>query len=113
MQNNGSSVFSEQRTSNRKILKVKALLALEEGPTLLARTIDVCGDGMCVLTSDAVAKGAMGTLRFEIFHEGKATSISVRSRAQYCILSNGEYKVGFQFVALELSAMASLARFLH
>ncbi len=113
MQNNGSSVRSEQRTSNRKILKVKALLALEEGPTLLARTIDVGGEGMCVLTSDAVAKGAMGTLRFEIFHEGKATSISVRSRAQYCILSNGEFKVGFQFVALELSAMASLSRFLH
>lgn len=113
MQNNGSHVLSEQRQSNRKILKVKALLALEEGPTMLARTIDVGGEGMCVTVPDAVAKGAMGTIRFELFHDGKATSISVRSRAQYCILSNGEYKVGFQFVALELSAMASLARFLH
>jgi len=113
MRNNGSSVLSEQRQSNRKILKVKALLALEDGPTLVARTIDVGGEGMCVVVPDAVSKGAMGIIRFEIFHEGKATSISVRSRAQYCILSNGEYKVGFQFVALELSAMASLAKFLH
>ena len=113
MQNNGSSVLSEQRQSKRKILKVKALLALEDGPTLLARTIDVGGEGMCVTVPDAISKGAMGTICFEIFHEGKAIPISVRSRAQYCILSNGEYKVGFRFVALELSAMASLAKFLH
>lgn len=111
--NFGSTVQNEQRTSKRKILKVKALLTMEGAETVMARTIDVGGDGVCLYVPNALKAGAIGMVRFEIFHDGKATSISARSRVQYCILSNGEYKIGFQFVNLELSAMASLAKFLH
>ena len=106
-------LYSEQRTNKRKILKVKALLMMEGGDTVLARTVDVAGDGLCLLVGTSLKPGAVGTVRFEIFHEGKAISITARSRVQYCILSNGEFKVGFQFVNLELSAMASLSRFLQ
>lgn len=111
--NLGSTVQNEQRTSKRKILKVKALLMMEGADTVMARTLDVGGDGLCLLAPNAMKSGAIGTVRFEIFQDGKAISISARSRVQYCILSNGEYKIGFQFVNLELSAMASLAKYLH
>ncbi|MFL6656597.1 MAG: PilZ domain-containing protein [Massilia sp.] len=104
---------SEQRQSTRKVLKVKALLMMEGAETVLGRTVDVAGDGVCLLLGNSLKPGTIGTVRFEIFHEGKATSITARSRVQYCILSSGEYKIGFQFVNLELSAMASLARFLR
>jgi len=114
MQNDGSTVQSDQRQSKRKILKVKAMLMMEgSASTRLARTFDVSGEGVSIIVADAVPPGAHGSVRFEIFHEGKATPISARSRVQYCILSHGEYKVGLQFVNLELSAMAALSRFLQ
>lgn len=108
-----STVQNEQRAAKRKILKVKALLTMEGADTVMARTLDVGGDGVCLLAPNALRSGALGMVRFELFHDGRAIPISARSRVQYCILSNGEYKIGFQFVNLELSAMASLARYLH
>lgn len=113
MQSIGSRVFNEQRQSNRKILKVKALVTVDGGETLVARTIDIGGDGMCVSVPQRVAQGAVAMVRFELYHDGKSTSISVKSRAQYAILSSDEFKVGFQFVNLELSSMASISRFLQ
>jgi hypothetical protein len=32
---------------------------------------------------------------------------------QYCILSNAGFKVGFQFVNLELSSMTILSKYMH
>ena len=113
MQNNGSTVQSELRTTKRKVLKVKALLAMEGEDTITARTADVGGDGLCLMVGRAVKHGAIGLVRFEIFQDGRVKSIAVKAAVQYCILSNGEYKVGFRFVNLELSAMASLAQYLH
>lgn len=113
MQNNGLAVFDEQRAANRKVFKVKALLTLEDGETLMARTMDLAGDGLGLVTPKSVAPGAIGMVRFELFHGGKVQSIAIKARAQYCILSNGEFKVGFRFVNLELSAMAAISRFLH
>jgi hypothetical protein len=40
-------------------------------------------------------------------------TIQTRSKALYCVFSNGEYKVGFQFLNLDLGAMTVLARFLR
>lgn len=113
MQKNGSAVYSEQRTGNRKVLKVKALLAMEGEDTITARTADVGGDGLCLVVGKSLKTGAIGMVRFELFQDGKVKSIAVRAAVQYCVLSNGEYKVGFRFVNLELSAMASLAQYLH
>ena len=113
MQNIGSTVPNESRSSKRKILKVKALLAMEGEDTIMARTADVGGDGLCLMVGKSLKQGAIGLVRFDLFQEGQVKSIAVRAAVQYCILSNGEYKVGFRFVNLELSAMASLARYLH
>ena len=113
MQNNGSTVYNELRASNRKALKVKALLAMEGEDTIMARTADVGGDGLCLMVNKSLKNGALGMVRFELFQDGKIKSIAIRAAVQYCILSNGEYKVGFRFVNLELSAMASLAQYLH
>jgi c-di-GMP-binding flagellar brake protein YcgR len=110
----GSTVQSDQRQSKRKILKVKALLAIEGGARSMAgRTVDLSGEGVSVIVPDSVPPGAHGQVRFEIFHDGKATQVHARARVQYCILSNGEYKLGLQFVNLELSAMAAVSRFLQ
>ena len=106
-------LYSEQRKSKRKILKVKASLMMAGGESLQARTVDVGADGVCLLLGTSHKPGALGTVRFEIFHDGKGAAIVARARVQYCILSNGEFKVGFQFINLELAAMAALSRFLQ
>ena len=113
MQNNGSTVHNELRASNRKPLKVKALLAMEGEDTIMARTADVGGDGLCLMVGKSLKTGALGMVRFALLHDGMVKSIAVRASVQYCILTNGEYKVGFRFVNMELSVMASLSRYLN
>ena len=113
MHHTATTVQNEQRQSRRKILKVKATLTLEGGASMACRTMDAGGDGVCVMLPDAVRAGALGMVRFELFHDGKLTPVNARARVQYCVLTGGEYKTGFQFVNVELSAMAALSRFLQ
>jgi hypothetical protein len=113
MQNNGLPVYNELRAAKRKALKVKALLAMDGEDMIVARTADVGSDGLCLMVGKSLKTGAVGMVRFELFQDGKVKSIAVTAAVQYCILSNGEYKVGFRFVNLQLSAMASLAQYLH
>jgi hypothetical protein len=50
---------------------------------------------------------------FDLLVEGKLAPISARAKVIYCIFSGGEFKAGFQFLNLELSAMTQLSRFLR
>lgn len=103
----------EQRQSTRKVLKVKAMLALEGAATALVRTIDLGSDGMAVASPDPLPQGATGRISFSVFLDGKPTPISARSRITYCIFSHGEFKAGLQFLNLELGGMAAVAKFLR
>jgi hypothetical protein len=106
-------VFNEQRTSPRKILKTRAIVTFDGAAPLVARTVDVGGNGVCISYPEPIPPGRACELSFDLFMEGKASSIKTRSKASYCIFSNGEYKIGFQFVNLDLSAMTLLAKFLR
>jgi len=106
-------VFAEQRKSARKVLKVKAVLAMDGMAAATGRTADVSASGVSVATAHPLPVGQSGQVSFELFMDGKATVIATRSKVSYCIFSNGEFKIGFQFVNLELSAMAVLAKFLR
>ena len=64
-------------------------------------------------TANPLKVGQSGQVSFELFIDGKATVIATRSKVTYCIFSNGEFKIGFQFINLDLSAMAVLAKFLR
>jgi hypothetical protein len=52
-------------------------------------------------------------LRFDLLVDGNIVPINTRAKASHCILSHGEFKVGFQFLNLDLGAMTALARFLR
>jgi hypothetical protein len=52
-------------------------------------------------------------MRFDLLVEGNVVPMQSRACTQYCILSNGEFKVGLQFLNLELAAMTALSRFLR
>jgi c-di-GMP-binding flagellar brake protein YcgR len=106
-------VFAEQRKSARKILKTKAVLAIDGGAPLSGRTADLSASGVCVSFNDPLPVGQAGQLAFDIFVDGKLTAINARARAAYCIFSGGEFKVGFEFVNLDLAAMTAVARYLR
>jgi c-di-GMP-binding flagellar brake protein YcgR len=106
-------VFTEQRKSARKILKTKAVLVLDSAGPVSGRTADLSANGVSVGFADPLAPGQVGQLMFDLFVDGKLTTIKARAKAMYCIFSGGEFKVGFEFVNLDLAAMTAVARFLR
>lgn len=106
-------VFTEQRQSARKILKVKALVALEGQAPLPARTADIGANGVSVTLQQALQVGQGACIGFDLLVEGKPVTLQARVKVMYCIFGGGEFKVGFQFVNLDLQAMGQLARFLR
>lgn len=113
MQQIGSTVFSEQRTSPRKVLRTRAVVTFEGAAPLVVRTVDVGGNGASISCSEPIQAGRACELSFELFIDGKPSSVKTRSKVSHCIFSSGEYRVGFQFVNLDLAAMTLLAKFLR
>jgi len=106
-------VYNEQRTAARKVLKVKAKLTMDGMAPVPVRTMDIAAGGMSLAVAEPFKPGATCMLSFALFYEGKATPINVRSKVTYCILSGGEFKLGLQFLNLDMGAMTTLAKFLR
>ncbi len=106
-------MFSEQRTSERKLLRTRARVAMEGAAMASGRTSDLGANGVCIHFPDPLPVGQVGQVSFDLLIDGKQVAISARARALYCIFSSGEFKVGFQFLNLELAAMSAIARYLR
>jgi hypothetical protein len=89
------------------------MLAADGAEPVLARTVDISASGMSVALPGPMKVGDTGMIKFDLFFEGKATPITARAKASYCIFSAGEFKVGLQFLNLDLSAMTVLAKYLR
>jgi hypothetical protein len=94
-------------------LKVKALLSIDGGQPVTARTLDVGADGLCLVLDNPLPPGLVADVYFEIFHDGKLRPITSRAKVQYCILSNAGFKVGFNFLNLELASVTILSKYMH
>lgn len=105
--------MTDQRKSARKILKVKALVAMEGQGPVPARTSDIGSNGVSITMANPLQAGQSGQLKFDLLVEGKLVPVQARARVMYCIFSGGEFKVGFQFLNLDLNAVSQLARFLR
>jgi hypothetical protein len=106
-------VTAEQRKSPRKIYKAKALLALDGKPAVPGRTMDMGADGISVSFPDPVAAGQGGQVRFDLMVDGKPHTITTGCKVIYCIFSQGEFKVGLNFSALDAAANSLVTRFLR
>lgn len=89
------------------------MLVPEGGERVMGRTTDVSANGVSVNVPQPLGAGQTVQMRFDLLVEGKLVPIQSRARTQYCILSNGEFKVGLQFLHPELGAMTALSRFLR
>jgi hypothetical protein len=105
--------MTDLRQSARKIVKVKAVLAMEGQAAMPARTSDVGANGVSVTVPAPLQVGQTGQVSFDLLVEGKLAPIAARARVIYCIFSGGEFKAGFQFLNLDLTAMTKLSRFLR
>jgi hypothetical protein len=106
-------VFNEQRTAPRKVLKARAVVTFDGAAPITARTIDVGANGLCLSYPQPMPAGGECALSFDVFLDGKLNTVKTRSKALYCIFSNGEYKIGFQFLSLDLAAMTMLAKYMR
>ena len=106
-------MFNEQRQTARRVLKVRAVIVPGGCEPLVARTLDVSGSGMCVSVSAPMELGGICHLHFDLLNDGKSHTIHVTAKVSYCILSGDEFKVGFQFINLDLASMTALAKFLR
>lgn len=89
------------------------MLAPEGAAPLLGRTSDIGANGVSLTMPHPVAVGQTVQVRFDMLVEGAVVPVNTRGKTLYCILSSGEFKVGLQFLGLELGVMTALSRFLR
>ena len=103
----------EQRTSARKILKVRAVLALEGQAPVQGRTSDIGTNGVSMTVPHPLQTGQTGQVGIDLLVDGQPFGLHARVKVMYCIFSSGEFKAGFQFMNLDLNSMSQLSRFLR
>ena len=106
-------MVSDQRSTPRKILKVKAVVAMDGAAPMPARTSDIGPNGVSITVPHPLQTGQTGQVHFDLLVDGKAFPLHARCKVMYCLLSHGEFKAGFQFMNLELNAMTQISRFMR
>ena len=106
-------MVTDQRNSARKILKVRAMLAMEGQPPVQGRTSDLGANGVSITVPHPLQTGQTGQVGFDLLVDGTPFPLRARVKVMYCIFSNGEFKAGFQFMNLDLTAMSQVSRFLR
>jgi len=111
--NASQAIVADQRTSARKILKVRAVLAMEGQAPVQGRTSDIGANGVSITVPNPLQTGQTGQVAFDLLVDGEPFPLHARAKVMYCIFSSGEFKAGFQFMNLDLAAMGKLSRFLR
>ena len=106
-------IVEEQRKSERKIVKVKALVKLDGGDAVMGRTFDLGTSGVGVLLDVPMKTGVQARVSVGLLVNGVVTPMHTQARVQYCIFSNGDYRIGMQFLQLEAATAVMLARYLR
>ncbi|WP_229424952.1 MULTISPECIES: PilZ domain-containing protein [unclassified Massilia] len=94
-------------------MKTRAMVAAEGAAPVMGRTSDLNEGGVSISLPGPMAAGQTAQVRFDLLVEGQLVPINTRARVQYCILSGGDFKIGFQFVNLDMGATTALSRFLR
>jgi len=107
----GHIVQQDQRQAARKVVRTRIALAMDGHAPVMGKTTDVGANGVSVSLPDPLPAGLAGQVGFDLLVDGAFVPIQARAKVMYCIFSGGEFKVGFQFLNLELAAVTALARF--
>lgn len=94
-------------------MRAKAVVAMDGGAPMAARTLDIGASGVSLTFDHKLAVGALGNVTFELFLDGKAQLVYCRSKVSYCIFSGDHFKIGFQFVNLDPATLSAITKFLR
>jgi len=89
------------------------MVVMDGAAPLPGRTLDISATGMSLTLGHKLAVGQGGNVSFELFLDGKPQILTCRSTVSYCIFSGDDFKLGFQFVNLDLSALTAISKFLR
>ncbi|QGZ42250.1 PilZ domain-containing protein [Pseudoduganella flava] len=103
----------DQRQGVRKILRVRAMLVMDGGAPMPARTFDLGLAGMSVTTEYKVEVNKTGQVVFEMLVDGKPQIITCKAKVSHCIFSGDHFKVGFVFQPLTPEATAAITKFMR
>jgi hypothetical protein len=94
-------------------MRAKAVVVMDGMPPVQARTLDIGATGMSLTFEHKLEVGHLGQVSFELFLDGKPQIMTCRSKVSYCIFSGDHFKIGYQFVNLDLSTSAAITKFLR
>lgn len=103
----------DQRSGARKIVRTKAVIAIDGMKPFPARTLDLGASGMSISFDHKLEVGQMLNVSFELYAEGKAQILTCRSKVNYCIFSGDAFKIGVLFVNLDLATAATINKYLR
>ena len=103
----------DQRSGARKIVRAKAVVAMDGLPPQQGRTLDLTNIGVSLTYDHKLAVGHLGQVTFELFMDGKGQLVSTRAKVNYCIFSGDQFKIGFTFVGPDVATMATVNKFLR
>lgn len=104
--------MQELRQTPRKVLRTRAGVAIDGKEPVFGKTADVSVTGCCILLADPITVGKMGQVAFDLASNGRVDHVNTRVKAMYCIFGGGEYKIGLQFLGLDLPTATALARYM-
>jgi len=104
----------DKRLSERKVLRVKAILTMDGAVPMLVRTMDIGKYGMCVINIPQALKTSLEVeVRFEVVFGGKIENVTITARVSYCVHSEEEgYRAGLQFLNPASPGAALIAQYI-
>jgi hypothetical protein len=103
--------ITEQRWVSRKVFKAKAVLSLQAREPMLVRTCELGGNGMSLTLPFPLSPGQSGCIQFELTVDNKMRPLKANGKVVYCVYSNGEFRIGFKFMNLDLPVLTAVAKF--
>ncbi|HEY0584720.1 MAG TPA: PilZ domain-containing protein [Pseudoduganella sp.] len=103
----------DSRQGARKILRVRAMIVMDGGAPMAARTFDLGLAGISLTSEQKVQVGANGQIVFEMLVDGKPQIVTTRGKVNNCIFSGNEFKIGFTFAPLDNEAAGAITKFMR
>lgn len=113
IKNKQASVFKENRTISRKLLRSRAAVSFCGGTPYFCRCLELSSGGMSVSMDMAHNAGDFGVIVFEIPCNGEITSVISEFSVVQCVFSNGYFRIGIQFCNITNEAKNSISKFLR
>lgn len=97
----------ETRIATRKVLRCRAKVLLNGGrPPLMGRTVDISLSGISLMLGESLPAGESCVVAFETPVNGNMKRVIASVKAVYSICGADGFRVGFQFVNLDMANTA-------